>query len=261
MPSLWLGMREAYSVLARFYDLCMEADYDQWASYLLDLCRDHHHVPGSIVDLGCGTGNLTIPLAEQGYRLTGVDRSWAMIAEAKRKASVLGLEIPFYVADLREVRLSGVTFDTAISACDVLNYLPTEEDLAQAFATVFQLLASGGMWLFDLNPEWRLREVYGDQSYADLQEDFAFFWDNSFDATAGVCTMDLTFFVQVPDGSYKRITERHRQRVWLPEQMERLCADHGFRLLGAYDFLTSDPLSPEGERWQFVAQKQVASGK
>ncbi|WP_461361808.1 class I SAM-dependent DNA methyltransferase [Candidatus Darwinibacter acetoxidans] len=250
-------MREAYSILARFYDLCMEVDYGEWVDYLLELCRFHHHTPHCVIDLGCGTGNLTIPLTQQGWRLTGVDLSWAMIAEARGKAAGLGLEIPFYVADLRDFRLPGAAFDTAISGCDVLNYLTSESDLERAFETVFRLLTPGGLWLFDLNSLSKVEEVYGNNCYADLQDDFAYFWDNSYDAEKGICTMDLTFFVRTAEGLYKRVRERHQQRIWLPEQIEQLCADHGFELLGCYDFLTTSPASTEGERWQFVVRRQV----
>lgn len=144
MPRLWPGMLEAYSVLARFYDLCMEVDYGEWVSYLLALCRLHGHDPGSIIDLGCGTGNLTLPLAEAGYSLVGVDQSRAMIAEAQGKAAERRLEIPFYVADLREFSLPGRAFEIALSCCDVLNYLTEEDSLRKAFARVHQLLAPGG---------------------------------------------------------------------------------------------------------------------
>ncbi|NLM41817.1 MAG: class I SAM-dependent methyltransferase [Firmicutes bacterium] len=260
MPRLWPGMLEAYSVLARFYDLCMEVDYGEWVSYLLALCRLHGHDPGSIIDLGCGTGNLTLPLAEAGYSLVGVDQSRAMIAEAQGKAAERRLEIPFYVADLREFSLPGRAFEIALSCCDVLNYLTEEDSLRKAFARVHQLLAPGGLWLFDLNSARKLQEVYGSNSYADLHDDFAFFWDNSFDQTAGICTMDLTFFVQVANGTYKRIAERHRQKLWLPEQIAKLCADTGFVLAGCYDFLTTKPPSSESERWQFVLKKQKAQG-
>jgi SAM-dependent methyltransferase len=255
MPSQWPGMLEAYSVLARFYDLCMDVDYEQWASYLLALCRRHGHTPSSIVDLGCGTGNLTIPLAEQGYRLTGVDVSWPMIAQAKSKAVERGLEIPFYVADLRGLRLGGAGFDTAISGCDVLNYFTTEADLRRALKGGAELVAPGGIWLFDLNTPWKLQEIYGEQSYADLRDDFAFFWDNRYDPQTAVCTMDLTFFVELNDGRYKRIRERHQQKAWLPEQIEQFCGECGLELLGCYDFLTQDPPGPEAERWQFVVKR------
>ncbi|HHT43403.1 MAG TPA: methyltransferase domain-containing protein [Firmicutes bacterium] len=256
MPSAWNGMDDAYSVLARFYDLCMEADYAQWVHYLLALCRHHGHRPEQIIDLGCGTGNLTLPLAQQGFRLTGVDLSKEMIAQAQAKAAQYGLEIPFYAADLTEFLAAGSSFDTAISGCDVLNYVITPEGLQRAFASVYQLLSPGGFWLFDLNSAWKLEEIYGDQSYADLRDDFAYFWDNTYDESSGICTMDLTFFVQTAEGLYTRSTERHRQKLWLPDQIAELCEESGFQLCGSYDFLTLDPVSSHSERWQFILRKK-----
>lgn len=259
MPSRWLGMLEAYAILARFYDLCMEVDYGEWVDYLLDLCRRHGHEPRSIADLGCGTGNLTIPLAAYGYYLTGVDLSPAMVAQAQCKAAELGLDIPWHVGDLRELSLPTESFDTAISGCDVLNYLLTEADLIQAVQSVYRLLSPGGLWLFDLNSSWKLQEMYGSSSYADLRDDFAYFWDNRFSEAEGICTMDLTFFVRGTDGKYERISERHRQRLWLPGQVAELCSQCGFTVLGCYDFLTTAPTSSEAERWQFVVRKPKKS--
>lgn len=249
-------MSEAYSTLASFYDLCMEVDYDEWVSYLLALCHRHQHIPGSIVDLGCGTGNLTIPLAKQGYKLTGVDLSPAMVDVARRKAAEARLQTKFFVGDLRDFYRPEKAFDTVISGCDVLNYLTTEHDLKRAFESVYKLLSPGGSWLFDLNSTQKLTKVYGDQFYADLQDDFGYFWDNSYDEAKEIVTMDLTFFVRVEEGLYARRQEQHKQKLWTPRQIESLAQETGFTY-SCYDFLTIDSCSSNSERWQFVLQKKV----
>ena len=249
-------MSEAYSTLARFYDLSMEVDYDEWVSYLLALNDRHGHVPLNIIDLGCGTGNLTLPLAKRGYQLTGVDLSPEMVTVAQDKALEVGLEVPFFVADLRTFSLPGQVFDTAISGCDVLNYLTLESELRQAFQAVHKLLVPGGLWLFDLNSAHKLSEIYGNQSYADLQNDFSYFWDNSYDPEKGIVTMDLTFFVQIEGNTYERKTEQHRQKLWIPEQIQVLAPETGFVVRGCYDFLTMESYSENTERWQFVLQRE-----
>lgn len=249
-------MHEAYSTLAKFYDLCMEVDYEEWVRYLLALTLRYHHVPKQVLDLGCGTGNLTLPLVRRGLELTGVDISAEMVEVARHKALAADVQIPFLVQDLRHFYQLGEPFDTVISACDVLNYLTTEEDLHQAFQGVHTLLRPGGLWLFDLNSRHKLSSIYGDQSYADLQADFGYFWDNCYDEGAEICTMDLTFFVQRPDGMYERQTEQHRQKLWLPEIIRKMCELHGFSYLASYDFLTVQPISEKSERWQFIVRKK-----
>lgn len=256
MLSEWPGMSDAYSTLAKFYDLCMEVDYEEWVAYLLELSQRHQHVPQSIIDLGCGTGNLTIPLAKRGYQLTGVDLSAAMLAIAEQKARDAGLEIPLFMADLGKFQLPGKEFDTAISGCDVLNYLTTQEELQRAFQAVYRLLVPGGLWLFDLNSAYKLREIYGDQSYADLQTDFAYFWDNSYDEQRDLVTMELTFFVETAAGVYEKKTEQHRQKLWWPEEIFALAKETGFSARGCYDFLSHSSHSETSERWQFVLQRE-----
>lgn len=257
MLSGCLGMSEAYSTLARFYDVSIGVDYEEWVRYLLAIGLRHYHLPGTICDLGCGTGNLTVPLARRGYELTGVDRSSEMIEVANAKAAACGEQISFFVEDLRDFYLPGEPFDTVISGCDVLNYLTTESDLRRAFDAVHSILCAGGLWLFDLNSAWKLKQVYGHESYADLQDDIGYFWDNSYDDKTDICTMELTFFVRTTEGLYERKRELHRQKLWTPRKIGEIANASGFALCACYDFLTVKPCSRASERWQFVLQKKV----
>lgn len=249
-------MSDAYSILAQFYDLSIDVDYKQWADYLSGLTEHFGHVPRRILDLGCGTGNLTFALAEKGYKLTGVDISPEMIKIAAAKAAERKSNIPFYQQDLRFVEFRPNSFDTIISACDVINYLLTEVELRQAFKNVHRLLESDGLWLFDLNSTFKLQEIYGNQSYADLQSDFAYFWDNQYDWEQDLCRMDLTFFVQNSKGLYERVRETHRQKLWRPEVITAVAQESGFAVEACFDFLSLDSCSEDSERWQFVVRKQ-----
>ena len=248
-------MKHAYTYLARFYDRLMEADYKQWEAYLLFLFKNNKCVPQRILDLGCGTGNLTLPLAQRGYSLTGGDISAEMIAMAKSKAERKDIQIPFFVQDMRQLSLSGKPFDAIISACDSLNYLVTAKDLRRALRAVFQHLMPGGLFLFDLNSTYKLQEIYGESSYADLGTDFAYFWDNEYDQDSSICRMELTFFLKAEDGLYQKVTEEHYQKLWMPEEIHKIAEDVGFSFLACYDFLSLQPCSRSSERWQFVLKR------
>lgn len=250
-------MTPAYTYLARAYDFYMEdVDYEQWVDYLLYLFALHNHEPSKILDLGCGTGNITIPLAERGFALTGVDLSLEMVAEARRKAIAKGLDVPILNQNLLALELGGKRFDTVLSVCDVLNYLIEDAKLKLAFEQVYQHLQPGGFWFFDLNSAHKLQNIYGDQFYADLQTDFAYFWDNSYDHDEEICTMDLTFFIETDDGVYKRVRETHQQKLWLPGQIEALAEKTGFSFLACYNFLETSAWNDSTERWQFVLCKK-----
>lgn len=248
-------MSDSYSTLAQFYDLLIGVDYQEWVKYLLQLGLRNHHLPNRILDFGCGTGNLTIPLARRGYQLVGVDLSQEMIRIAKEKALASEVEIPFLTGDIRNFQFSGHHFDTVICGCDVLNYLIEPEGLLAAFETIHDLLIPGGLWLFDLNSEFKLREIYGNESYADLADDFAYFWDNGYNEKTDICTMNLTFFVRTDLGLYEKKREQHQQKLWTIQDVEKLCEASGFHLCAVHDFLFFNEWTPQSERWQFVLQK------
>lgn len=248
-------MKEAYSNLAQFYDESMEVDYEEWVVYLLSLMLRYGHVPDRILDLGCGTANLTLPLARRGYSLTGVDLSKQMILEAEEKSAKEGFQIPFLIQDMRTLDLRNNHFTTVISGCDVLNYLITEEDLVASFRGVQRVLEPGGLWFFDLNSAYKLQQIYGSESYADLQDDFGYFWDNNYDWDLDICQMELTFFVKTLSGLYERKRETHKQKLWWPQQIKTVATANGFQLLACYNFLTTTRWNEQAERWQFILKK------
>lgn len=77
----------AYTHLAQYYDRLMDVDYHQWAVYLCRLWEHFSVKPKQILELACGTGGLTLPLANMGYQITAVDISREMIAVAEAKAA------------------------------------------------------------------------------------------------------------------------------------------------------------------------------
>jgi 2-polyprenyl-3-methyl-5-hydroxy-6-metoxy-1,4-benzoquinol methylase len=71
----------------------------------------------SILDMGCGTGRHSVELAKRGFRLTGVDQSSGMLAEAKKAARVAGVQVEWVQADATQYR-SPEFFDAAICLCE-----------------------------------------------------------------------------------------------------------------------------------------------
>jgi SAM-dependent methyltransferase len=104
----------------------------------------------TILDLGCGTGNHAIPLAQRGYRVTGVDLAEDMLQQARLKAHSLPTEqITFLREDLRLFSLPR-KFDAALMMFAVLGYSTTNEDVLAALNSVSRHLNPGGLFICDV---------------------------------------------------------------------------------------------------------------
>lgn len=110
----------------------------------------------SVLELGCGTGRLTIPLARRGRSVTGLDASATMLSAARAKAAGSGTPICWTQGDMARFDL-GRAFDVIIITCNSLAHLTTQKALGGCFASVRRHLANDGVFAFDVvNPDLKL---------------------------------------------------------------------------------------------------------
>lgn len=101
-------MNESYTSFAQVYDMFMDnVDYPAWSKYLIQLLKEYQVEDGLVLDLGCGTGNMTELLAKEGYDMIGVDNSEDMLEIASEKRAESGLNILYLLQDMREFELYG----------------------------------------------------------------------------------------------------------------------------------------------------------
>ena len=131
-------------------------DSDEKRAWLMALA-DHVHCPkgSKILDLGCGTGFLSLLLAELGYQVTGIDFSEEMMAEARRKAVLSGLKINFLEGDAEYPPVEPGTFQAVVSR----HLLWTLPDPARAVSNWMETLSPGGQVLV-IDGVWTPRTMY-----------------------------------------------------------------------------------------------------
>jgi len=109
---------------------------------------------GRVLELGCGTGRVTIPLAKSGIDLVGIDRSQPMLDRLRRRAkSVAAIR-----GDIRNLPFKRSRFAMVIAPYGILQSLISERDLTQTLASVARVLTRGGIFGIDLVPDvpnWR----------------------------------------------------------------------------------------------------------
>ncbi len=112
----------------------------------------------SLLDVGCGTGQLALYFLEQDYDVTGIDLSEAMLDYARENAAqyVESGQATFVQADASDFSLDD-TFGLAVSTYDALNHLESLAALERCFGGVYRVLNEGGCFVFDLNTREGLR--------------------------------------------------------------------------------------------------------
>src|SRR5436190_3094401 len=113
---------------------------------------------GPVLELGCGTGRVSLPLARAGVRLVGVDRSAAMLGVARKRARH-GIE--FVRADIRALPFADRSVAMALAPYGMLQSLLTDHDLTATLVSVARVLRPGATFGIDLVPDVpRWREYY-----------------------------------------------------------------------------------------------------
>lgn len=251
---------EVYQSFAEVYDLFMDnVPYDEWTDLYHKILSDHDITNGILLDLGCGTGQMTRRFAAKGYDMIGVDASPDMLDIARQQSDD---NILYLLQDMREFELYG-TVAAVVSVCDSLNYILEEEDLLQVFRLVNNYLDPDGLFVFDMNTVWKYENLLAQESFCENRDEAAFLWENDYDSENGINEYDLTIFVRNKDGRFTRFEETHLQRAWKAERICELLEEAGLKVVGVYgidDVSGADgmrPLHADDERMYIVAKECI----
>jgi SAM-dependent methyltransferase len=157
-----------YDILANFYDAFVDQDvYDE---YLILL--DKYTSIGSLLDIGCGTGSLSVEFSRRGYQVTATDLSEEMLQIARFRAKESQIDMDFYVYDMLDP--IGYHFDTVVASMDVLNHLTDLEDVQFGLTNIYEALNPNGVFLFDILSADYIDALDG---YSEDDEEFHFHWE------------------------------------------------------------------------------------
>ena len=251
-------MNESYTSFAQVYDMFMDnVNYPAWSKYLIQLLKEYQVEDGLVLDLGCGTGNMTELLAKEGYDMIGVDNSEDMLEIASEKRAESGLNILYLLQDMREFELYG-TVKAVVSICDSINYILEEDDLREVFSLVNNYLDPKGVFIFDFNTRYKYEEILGDRTIAENREECSFIWDNYYYEDEKINEYDLSLFIETDkdSGLYRKYEETHYQRAYTLEEMKELIRKSGLEFVTAYDAFSKNAPMDTSERIYVIAREQ-----
>ncbi len=246
--------RKPYVHFAQVYDEIMaDVPYRQWADYICGVWARFSFVPKTVLDLACGTGSLSVILAERGYKVTGVDFSCRMLGVARGKAKSAGLRIDFVEGDMRSFSLEHPV-DAVVCVFDSLNYLLDQKSVQSSFKAVHRALSPGGLFLFDVNTPERLATIPTETSVMEGRNHYVV-WSDHYDPNKKWWKVRLTGFIRRGD-SWLRFDEVHKERAFPLDDYRDCLRKTGFAVLGVYHSATFYPASEDTSRAYFVAEKE-----
>jgi SAM-dependent methyltransferase len=205
-----------------------------------------------ILDLCCGTGQLSQKLSALGYRITGVDGSSAMLKYARENAP--GVE--FFQKDARDFKLPH-KYHAVVSVFDSLNHLMTLRDLTLVFQRVQDVLRDGGLFLCDLNTEPGYLYEWSGSHFTIVEDDHVCVVENTYSPSRRIATFDATIF-RYTDGNWYRHDVKLYQKCHAPARIKSALKSVGFKDIEVFGFdLQSglQPLTKEMRRAFFFCRK------
>lgn len=250
-------MPTQFSEIASLYDELMDGvPYVGWIAYLRNLFEEHHLEPIKVLDLACGTGNVTELLLAVGYQVTGVDIAPDMIAEARRKAQEKRLLIDYFVQDAAEMELPDKDYDLCVSLFDSMNYITEPERLQLAFKQVYAHLLDEGAFIFDINSEFALKNHFFDQQNFDTEEALRYDWKSEYFPDTRLCKISMKFEYANPQTGEKRnFDEEHLQFAYRDSEIRAMLIEAGFPKIRDYQAYSLKPPGRAADRIFYVAQK------
>ena len=191
-----------YHALASVYDTYSgRVGYEKLCAFIcqrLSAYKDNNIV----LDAGCGTGTMSIMLAQKGFDVIGVDLSLEMLTQAQQKASEANQNILFLLQDLSSLDLYG-TVGGIVCLRDTLNHLEPNK-LNHAIERLTLFLEPGGTLVFDINTIYKHREILAGNTFTYESNDSMVIWRNAYDAAHGRVELIVDVFSRNSDGTYTR---------------------------------------------------------
>ncbi len=250
-----------YHSLARFYDRYTEdVSYPDWADFAQEYLlpggwQDVSEAVPLVLDLACGTGQLTCCLAERGYDMIGLDCSGEMLAVARQTAEEKGLSNVLWICqDMCRMNLFG-TVRAMICATDGVNHLTRRADLEQFFRRAANYLDNQGVLLFDALTERYFRETIGNNVFVDDSPAGTCLWMSRYQPKRRLCSYDITIYEQTEGDRYQRSDDRVVERAWTESELRQGLKLAGLNLEAVYGGTDRRNISSRDSRRWYVCRR------
>lgn len=240
-----------YGEFSYIYDkLSFDIEYEKYADNIKTLAKKYGINNNNMLELACGSGMLTQYFFDDFDRIDALDISTDMLNCFAEKYDNDKVNLIYY--DMVEYEKKDF-YDLIVILLDSVNYVTKPTDLEKLFRNSYDNLKEDSLLVFDINSEMKMREIFGSECYVYEYEDIFYTWDNYLEDD--LIDMSLNFFVENPDGSYRRIEEYQQERIYTIDYVKDLLDRIGFVDIKIFDEDTFGDVNEDTLRVLFSARK------
>ncbi|MFT7827007.1 class I SAM-dependent methyltransferase [Priestia megaterium] len=236
---------------------------EQYTEDVAFLLTEAAHKSGIILDLACGTGRATIPLAKAGHSLIGVDIHPPMLQEAQKKAEALKLSVKWVAQDCTKLDLK-VKSDFIYIVGNSFQHFLTNEEQHAFLRSVHTHLNEGGTFIVGIRfpsieelTSTEAEEYW--KSYQDSDSGYTtdVYINSHYDAIKQIQHNLTTRKIRDYDKTIiKEITTKIDLRYTFPKEMEHLLTRSGFMITSVYGDWKKSALTNQSTQMIYVCKKQ-----
>lgn len=256
MNKKYRGVGMQYDYLAEIYDKRMvnrdEVAYNSWFRNMETLVERNNFSPKSVLDLCCGTGLSTFPWARKGLEVYGIDMSKRMLEQARRTNKKEDLKVKFVQGKAQELYLDK-KFDLVTSVFDSLNHILNKAELQECFDRVYKTLNKPGVFMFDMNTEFKHRWLNG-RTHLFEGDGFYVVSKPTYDKKRKLANFREIYLIK-RGNVYEHLEENIKETNHTPKELKKMLSRAGFKSIKAYDAFTLEKTWKETNRVMFEAWK------
>ncbi len=217
---------------------------------------------GTVIDLACGTGRTTIPLAERGYPMIGIDFHEGMLEHARHKSAQEHTDIRWELQNCEELNLD-VKSSLIFMVGNGFQHFLTNEAQDKLLDSVCKHLKESGIFIFNTrfpNKEELLASAEEEywKTYKDEQgKEIDVYTKSDYDALTQVQEYEISRRLKREDGTVQSVHQSGiKLRYTYPMEMERTLARHGLKVIELYGDWEENPPADSKPELIYVCQKE-----
>ncbi len=245
----------SYKEFSYFYDYFnYNADYDKLYSYIKEEIKTHNIKKDAIVcDLGCGTGELTLKFCKDGFDVVAVDNSSDMLDVLLEKKYDLGYtDLLILNQDITKLDMFG-TIDLFVCTFDTLNHLENKDAVLEFFKKVSLFMHPEGIFIFDMNSEYKHREVLKNNVFNFEEEEASCVWQNSLLENENKTKISISIKDKTLNNEY---FEEFYECYYSLEEIKKLLKLSKLKIGSLKDGEKFDDIKEDTQRYIFVCKKE-----